>query len=59
MDILLAILRKVIFMILFFVGYRIIDVKYFRAFDTDEIIKDNPIAIAILLGLFALALALA
>lgn len=59
MDILLAILRKVIFMILFFVGYRIIDVIYFRAFDTDEIIKDNPLAVAILLGMFCIALALA
>lgn len=59
MDILLAILRKVIFIALFFGAYRIIDVKYFRAFDTDEIIKDNPIAVAILLGMFCIALALA
>lgn len=58
-TVLTAILRKIIFMALLFGGYKIIDNYYFRAFDTDEIIKENPVAISILLGLFFVALALA
>jgi len=58
-DIIIAILRKVIFMALLFGGYKIIDNRYFKAFDTDEVIKENPIAVSILLGMFFIALALA
>lgn len=58
-TILVAILRKVIFMALLFGAYKAIDKWYFRAFDTDVEIGKNPISIAILLGLFALALAFA
>lgn len=54
-----AILRKVVFMALLFGGYKVIDNYYFKAFDTDIIIKENPIAISILLGLFFVSLALA
>lgn len=54
-----AILRKVIFMGLLYLGYRLIDAYYFKAFDTDEVIKNDPTAISIILGLFALALAFA
>jgi vacuolar-type H+-ATPase subunit I/STV1 len=58
-TILVAIVRKVIFLALLFAVYKIIDNFYFKAFDTDVVIKENPIAISILLGLFALALAFA
>ena len=54
-----AMLRKIIFMALLYGGYKVIDNFYFQAFDTDEVIKDDPKAIAVLLGLFAIALALA
>lgn len=59
MDILLAILRKVIFIALVFGAWRIFDVYYCKAFDTDEVLKDDAKAIAILLGLLAIAIALA
>jgi len=58
-TILTAIARKVIFMALLFGAYKFIDNFYFKAFDTDVVIKENPIAISILLGLFAVALAFA
>ena len=59
MDILFAILRKILVMGLVFAGWRFFDYYYCKAFDTDEILKDSPIAIAILLGLFSIAMALA
>ncbi len=58
-TILIAILRKVIFMALLFGAYKAIDNFYFKSFDTDVVIKENPIAVSILLGLFAIALAFA
>lgn len=58
-TVLTAIGRKVIFMLLLYGAYRLIDKYYFKAFDTDELIKENPIAVAILLGLFTISLALA
>jgi hypothetical protein len=58
-TILMAILRKVIFMALLFGAYKAIDNYYFKSFDTDVVIKENPIAISILLGLFAVSLAFA
>jgi len=58
-TVLTAIGRKIIFMALLFGAYKVIDNYYFRAFDTDEVLKENPIAISILLGLFAVALAFA
>lgn len=57
--ILIAIARKVVFMALLWAAYKAIDNYYFKAFDTDELIKENPIAVSILLGLFAVALAFA
>ncbi len=54
-----AIARKIIFMALLFGAYKVIDNYYFRAFDTDELIKENSIAVAILLGMFFISLALA
>lgn len=54
-----AIVRKIVFMALLFGAYKVIDNYYFKAFDTDEVIKGNPIAVSILLGLFAIALAFA
>lgn len=58
-TILTAIARKILFMALLFGAYKVIDNYYFKAFDTDVVIKENPIAISILLGLFAIALAFA
>jgi hypothetical protein len=57
--ILTAIGRKVLFMFLVFGAWKLVDNFYFKAFDTDEVIKENPIAVAILLGLFILSLAFA
>ena len=59
MDILLAILRKILVMALVFAGWRLFDYFYCKGFDTDEVLKDDPKAIALLLGLFAIAMALA
>jgi hypothetical protein len=54
-----AIVRKIVFMALLFGGYKIIDNYYLKSFDTDVEIGKNPIAIAIVVGLFFVALALA
>jgi hypothetical protein len=54
-----AVARKIVWMALLFGGYKIIDNFYFKSFDTDEVVKENPIAVAILLGMFFIALALA
>jgi hypothetical protein len=58
-TILTSVFRKILFMALLFGAYKVIDNYYFKAFDTDVVIKENPIAISILLGLFAIALAFA
>jgi hypothetical protein len=58
-TILVSVFRKILFMALLFGAYKAIDNFYFKAFDTDVVIKENPIAISILLGLFFIALALA
>ena len=54
-----AIARKVIFMAILFGGFKFIDNFYFKAFDTDEVIKNDPLAVAIIVGAFVLALAFA
>ena len=59
MDIISFILRKIFVMGLVFANWRIFDYYYCKAFDTDEVLKDDPKAIALLLGLFAIAMALA
>jgi hypothetical protein len=58
-TILTAIARKIVFMIILFAGWRFIDYFYFKAFDTDEVIKNDPVAVAIILAGFILALAFA
>jgi|GEM_PF-1886332 hypothetical protein len=58
-TILTSVFRKILFMALLFGAYKAIDNYYFKAFDTDVVIKENPIAISILLGLFFISLALA
>lgn len=58
-TILIAIARKVIFMGLLCVAFKIIDNYYFKAFDTDEAIKESPIAIALIVAGVAVALAFA
>lgn len=58
-TVLVAILRKVIFMGLVFGWFKVVDNYYLKSFDTDVEIGKNPIAIAIVVGLFFVALALA
>lgn len=58
-TILIAIARKVIFMGLLFGAFRLIDIFYFKAFDTDEVIKNDPKAIALIIAGIAVALAFA
>lgn len=58
-DVLLAIGRKVIFAVLVVVGFILFDKFYLKGFKTWEVIKDNALAIAILLGCFIIALAFA
>jgi hypothetical protein len=59
MDILLAVLRKLIFIALLFGGWIFIDRFYLTGFKIEEVLKDDQKAIAILLGLLAVALAIA
>jgi len=58
-TILTSVFRKILFMALLFGAYKAIDNYYFKAFDTDVVIKENPIAISILLGLFFISLVFA
>ena len=58
-DVLLAIGRKVIFAILVIVGFVLFDKYYLKGFDTWEVIKNDPKAIAILLAGLIVALAFA
>ena len=58
-DVLLAIGRKVIFAILVIVGFVLFDKYYLKGFDTWEVIKNDPKAIAILLAGLIVALAVA
>jgi len=55
----IAILRKVIFIALLLVTYVVIDRGLLNNFNTAEVLKDDAKAISVLLGLFALAVALA
>ena len=54
-----AILRKLLFMALVWGFFRITDITYFKAFDTDKEMKGNAIAIAIMYAGFFVALAIA
>jgi len=55
----IAILRKIIFLVLFFGAWISFDKYYLTAFDTVEVLKNDPKAVAILLGLVSIAAALA
>ena len=55
----IAILRKVIFITLLLVTYLLVDRGMLHGFNTTEAIKDDPKAISVLLGLLAIAVALA
>lgn len=57
--ILSAILRKFIFVVLLFAAYEIFDRFILTGFHTPEVLKDDAKAIALLLGLLAVAIALA
>lgn len=54
-----AVIRKLIFMLLLFVSYVVFDSTILRGFDTREVLKDDPKALAILLAGFCIALAYA
>lgn len=54
-----AILRKVIFIALLFIAYLVMDRGFLRGFQTAKVLKDDPKAIAVLLGLLSVAVALA
>ena len=58
-DVLLAIGRKVIFAILVVVGFILFDKFYLKGFNTWEVIKSDPKAIALLLAGFIISLAFA
>lgn len=59
MDIVMAMLRKGIFAIMVTGGFILFDKFYLTGFDTWEVIKDDPKAIALLLGLVAIAISFA
>ena len=54
-----AILRKLIFVALLLGTYELIDHALLRGFNTPEVLKDDPKAIALLLGMLAIAVAVA
>lgn len=58
-DVLLAVGRKVVFAVLVVVGLILFDKYYLKGFDTWEVIKSDPKAIAILLAGFVVGLAFA
>jgi hypothetical protein len=55
----IAVLRKVVFILLLLVTYLIIDRGLLHGFKTHELLKDNAVAVALLLGLLGLAVAFA
>lgn len=55
---LVAMLRKAIFAGLAFGLFKLADNLYFKAFNTDEAIRDDPKAIAVIVAGFFIALAL-
>ncbi|MGD0012921.1 MAG: hypothetical protein ABSD56_00635 [Bryobacteraceae bacterium] len=59
MEMGIAILRKVIFIVLLLISYEVIDRGFLGGFDTATVLKNDPKAIALLLGLLAVAVALA
>jgi hypothetical protein len=54
-----AIARKLIFVVLLFGSYEIFDHFMLHGFSTPEVLKNDAKAIALLLGLLAVAVALA
>ena len=58
-TVLIALVRKIISLALLFAAFKFIDNFYFKAFDTDEAIKENPIAIALIVVGVAIVLAFA
>lgn len=58
-TIIMAIIRKVIFMGILFGTYKLIDNYYLKAFNTDEAIKESPLAISIIVAGIVIALAFA
>jgi hypothetical protein len=55
----IAILRKVIFIGLLLLTYVVMDRGFLSGFSTPGVLKDDPKAIALLLGLLSVAVALA
>lgn len=57
--ILTAVIRKLLFILVLLGTYLVFDRLLLRGFNTPEVLKDDPKAIAVLLGLLAVAVALA
>jgi hypothetical protein len=55
----IAVLRKVIFIALLLMTYAVVDRWILRGFDTAQEVRDDPKAIAVLLGLLSIAVAMA
>lgn len=58
-TVLVAMARKILFMGLMFGAFRLIDIFYFKAFNTDEVIKNDPKAVALIVAGTVIALAFA
>jgi len=58
-DVLIAIMRKVLFMVLLYGGYALFDKLELRGFVTREVLKGDAKAVALILGLLSIAIALA
>lgn len=58
-ELIVALLRKVLVMVLFFGGWIAFDKFYLATFDTVEVLKGDPKAVALLLGLMSVAFSLA
>jgi uncharacterized membrane protein YjfL (UPF0719 family) len=58
-DVLIAISRKLIFAVMVVGGLILFDKFYLTGFDTWEVIKDDPKAVSLFLGLLALSISFA
>ena len=57
-EIWIAILRKAIFIALLLLTYVLVDRTLLKGFHTGEVVKNDPKAIAVLLGLLSIAISL-
>lgn len=57
-EILIAMSRKMIFVLLLWISYKLFDKFELKGFDTCELLKQDSKAVALLLGLLSIAIAL-